>query len=53
MTLYAAPQPTDRNAVIDSCVTAILANGALEDGEYVAALRALRRATAAKMLAAV
>ena len=37
-----APQPTDRNAVIDSCVTAILAKGALEDGEYVAALRALK-----------
>ena len=36
------PQPTDRNAVIDSCVTAILAKGALDDGEYVAALRALK-----------
>lgn len=40
--LYAAPQPTDRNAVIDSCVNAILEKGALEDGEYVAALRALK-----------
>ena len=36
------PPTTDRNAVIDSCVTAILAKGALEDGEYVAALRALK-----------
>ena len=40
--LYAAPQPTDRNAVIEECVNAILAKGALEDGGYVAALRALK-----------
>lgn len=42
MTLYAAPQQTDRNAVIDSCVNAILEKGALEDGDFVAAIRALK-----------